>query len=240
MMRKLYIAVLFYSLVSFAQIIGPKVNLKETEFNFKEVIGGEIVNHDFVISNTGGDVLKISDVRASCGCTAAKPEKSELEPGESTVIKVSFNSSGRYGAQTKFVYVTTNDPDNHQLQLKITGYVSEPKSENTEKSPKIYFPESQYNFGKVDAGKVVSHTFKFYNKGKSTLDIQDIKTSCGCTAALVSSKQILPGKEGTIKVDLDTKNRSGSMSRTITINSNDPQESTKVLTIYADVTSVSK
>jgi len=44
-----------------------------------------------------------------------------------------------------------------------------------------------------------------------------------------------PGQEGTIQVELDTKNRSGKMSRTITVRSNDPKDPAKILTIYADI-----
>lgn len=220
---------------SFAQLLGPKASIKQTEHDFKNIPEGKIVDHNFNIANTGGDLLKITGVRASCGCTAANPEKSELKPGESTSIKVSFNSSGRFGPQTKFVYVNTNDPANNEIRLKISGNVVSSEVASSGNNPKIYFPETQYDFGNVKEGVVVSHTFQFLNKGKTTLDISDIKTSCGCTAALVSSKKIEPGKKGTIKVDLDTKNRQGRMSRTITVTSNDPVEPTKVITIYADI-----
>ena len=237
--KVLLFSALFIS-ISFAQLLGPKAVIKQTEYDFKSIEQGKIVNHNFTITNTGGDLLKITDVRASCGCTAAKPDKSELKPGESTAIKVSFNSSGRLGPQVKFVYVNTNDPANNEIKLKITGdVVSLENSTVSNNLPKIYFPETQYDFGIVKEGAVVTHTFKFVNKGKATLDISDIKTSCGCTVASVSSKQIAPGKNGTMKIDLDTKNRQGKMSRTITITSNDPEEPTKIITISADVNKAS-
>jgi len=90
-------------------------------------------------------------------------------------------------------------------------------------------------FGKVKEGKVVEYTFNFGNSGNSTLKIKDIKTSCGCTAALVSSEVLKPGEQGTLKVELDTSNRNGKMSRTITIESNDPRDPKKILTVYADI-----
>lgn len=222
--------------ISFAQLIGPKATVQLTEYDFGNIEQGKVVDYNFKITNTGGDLLKITDVRASCGCTAAKPEKSDLVPGKSTQILVSFNSTGRLGAQQKYVYVVTNDPANQEIKLKISGNILEPGSSlSIEKLPKIYFPETQFDFGIVKEGEVVSHTFKFINKGKVNLDIKDIKTSCGCTAALVSNKTIEPGKDGTIKIDLDTKNRQGRMSRTVTINSNDPEEPYKVITIYAEI-----
>jgi hypothetical protein len=99
----------------------------------------------------------------------------------------------------------------------------------------IYVSETQHDFGKVNEGDKVDYTFTFVNKGSSNLIIKDIKTSCGCTAALLSVDNLAPGQEGTLKVELDTKNRSGKMSRTVTINSNDPKEPSKILTIYADI-----
>ena len=240
MITKILTLALISLTFSCAQLIGPKATVQVTEYEFGNVEQGKIVDHNFTITNTGGDLLKITDVRASCGCTAAKPEKSMLKPGESTSIVVSFNSTGRLGAQQKFVYVVTNDPANQEIKLKISGNVLAPGSSlSLEKLPKIHFPETQYDFGVVKEGDVVSHTFKFVNQGKETLDITDIKTSCGCTAALVSSKKIEPGKDGTIKIDLDTKNRQGRMSRTITVTSNDPEEPNKVITIYAEVNKAS-
>lgn len=230
-----------FALISFsiciAQIIGPKASFKTLEFDFGNIEQGKVVDYNFIVTNTGGDLLKILNVRATCGCTAAKPEKSDLMPGESTQIFVSFNSTGRLGAQIKYVYVTTNDTSNREIRLKISGNVLAAGTPvDSEKLPKISFRESQHDFGIVKEGSVVSYTFKFANKGKSFLKIKDIKTSCGCTAALISSKEIAPGNEGTLKVDLDTKNRQGRMSRTITVVSNDPEEPNKVLTIYAEVT----
>jgi hypothetical protein len=132
--------------------------------------------------------------------------------------------------------VKTNDVSNPELKLKITGNILTTGSNLNEKiQPKIHFTETRHDFGVVKEGNVVDYEFKFSNKGKSTLEIKDIKTSCGCTAALVSEKKLMPGQVGTLKVELDTKNRTGKMSRSITITSNDPEEPDKILTIYAEV-----
>ncbi|NWF90995.1 MAG: DUF1573 domain-containing protein [Ignavibacteriaceae bacterium] len=222
--------------ITFAQLVAPKASVSDEEFDFGNIEQGKIVEHNFVLVNTGGDLLKISNVRATCGCTAAKPDKSELKPGESTSIKVTFNSAGRMGQQQKFVYLSTNDPANSELMLKIKGNViSAINSTEEVKKPRIFLPEINHNFGKVKEGAVVSHVFKIVNKGKATLEILEVKTSCGCTAALLNNKKIEPGKEGTLKVDLDTKNRSGQLSRTITILSNDSEQQNRVLTISAEI-----
>lgn len=228
----LFVFFLFSSLV-FAQLMQPKLVLQQTSFDFGDIKQGETVSHIFVLTNSGGDLLKITNVQASCGCTAAVPEKSELAPGESTNLPVKFNSTGRMGMQKKTVKIFTNDPQSPEMTLTISGKIV--TGEQSGGVPAIHFSETQHDFGKVSEGEKINYTFRFVNKGQSELVIKDVKSSCGCTAALLSSSNVKPGQEGTIKVEFDTKNRSGKNSKTVTVQSNDPKDPTKILTIYADI-----
>ena len=238
MIRYYLIFMTCFSFIACAQVVGPKVSSQQMEFDFCTVEQGKIATHNFILMNNGGDLLKITDVHASCGCTAAKPDKSELAPGESTNIKVEFNSAGREGKQEKWIYVKTNDPNNQELKFKFTGNVSVIAEVKTNSlAPQLVFTETQHDFGTVNEGQVVDYTFKFKNTGKGVLDIKNVSTSCGCTVALISSKKLEPGQEGTLRVELDTKNREGKMNRNITIQSNDPSEPNKTLLIFADITS---
>ncbi len=234
MIKKISFLIITISVAGFAQLMGPKLLVLPTEHEFGKITQGDKVTHVFVLTNNGGDLLVIENVQASCGCTAATPEKNELAPGESTNLEVVFNSAGRNGAQKKNITIKSNDPENPLIKLVITATVI--KSDNSEANvPVLYFSETKHDFGKVKEGNIVEYTFSFLNTGKEILKINDVRTSCGCTAALVSSEKLEPGAEGTLKVELDTKNRSGKMSRTITIQSNDPRDPTKILTVYADV-----
>lgn len=235
MMKKIFSILMLFSFAAFAQLVGPKAGAQITEHNFGDIKQGDVVSYDFNITNNGGDVLKIIDVRASCGCTAAQPDKKELKPGESTTIKVTFNSKGRKGAQVKTVRVITNDPEKSDINFVIRCNIIVDQSNSQPSGASLFLPENQFNFGQVKEGTTVSHTFELVNKGSDVLQIKDVRTSCGCTAALVSSSTLKPGEKGTLKVDLDTKGRQGKMSRTISIVSNDSEQSTKVITIYAEV-----
>ncbi len=238
MIKKISLLVFLFTALGYSQILEPKIVVQNPDHDFGDIVQGEKVRHNFVVTNTGGDVLKITNVRASCGCTAALPDKKELAPGESTNIRVEFNSTGRVGKQNKIVYVTSNDKEHAEIQLKFTGNVVKKEQANLKinnSGPVLDLPKTQFDFGKVTEGKVVDHIFSIKNSGDETLSIKEVKTSCGCTATVLSKKELAPGEETTLKVELNTANRSGKMSRNVTIISNDPKEPQKYLTIYADI-----
>ncbi|MBK6678586.1 MAG: DUF1573 domain-containing protein [Ignavibacteriales bacterium] len=234
MFRSLF--VLFVMSISIlAQFQGPKLFSPATKFDFGAIEQGAIVKHKFVIVNNGDQMLNIDKVVSSCGCTVAEPEKKELKPSETTTIAVEFNSTGRLGDQVKTISILSNDPVNPLFQLTISGKVMEaPKKELS--GAKIKFEKSQHDFGIIKEGIVIDHVFKFTNIGKSDLEIRDIRTSCGCTAASPSKKVFKPGESGELKVSFDSKNRSGRTSRTITLITNDEVEEYYTLTIYAEIT----
>lgn len=234
MLNKILAVLFLLTSVSFAQMIGPNAVVQQKVHDFGDIKQGEIVKASFLISNSGGDLLEIMNVHASCGCTAAKPDKSVLKPGESTKIEVNFNSKGRRGIQQQRVTVTTNDPANQQLVLTIKANVVIPEQTKSE-APKIQFNSSQHNFGKVKEGQVYQHTFTFSNNGSQLLNIKDVKSSCGCAVASISQKELKPGESATLKVELDTAKRKGRMSRTLTVISNDPENPNTILTLYAEI-----
>lgn len=236
-MIRVFAILLMISNLIFAQMQGPKIILPADTYDFGTVKQGEIVKHTFPIVNGGDDTLKIISVNPSCGCTAFDLPKKELFPGETVLLAVQFNSAGKSGSQSKVVSIASNDKKNGMIRVFIKGNVSlDSVIVEERKAPKLEMPEVQHEFGVADAGTLLTYTFKLKNVGKEDLEIKEIKTSCGCTAAMPSSKLLKADEEGTLKVEFDTTNRSGKVNRTITLTTNDPDAPTRVLTIYADIT----
>ncbi len=101
-----------------------KITVDNKIFDFGTIQQGESTEHTFVISNVGKSDLIIRKVKASCGCTAVKPEKEVIAPGEKTSIKATFNSRGKSGRQNKSITVITNDPLASNVLLRIQGTVN--------------------------------------------------------------------------------------------------------------------
>lgn len=88
------------------------------------------------------------------------------------------------------------------------------------------FAETEFNFGKVKAGEKVQHEYNFKNTGKEPLVISNAKGSCGCTVPEWPKEPIAPGASGKIKVEFDSKGKSGPQTKQVTITANtDPVQS---------------
>lgn len=105
----------------------------------------------------------------------------------------------------------------------------------TDTSPRIAFAETVYDFGKVEQGDQVNHLFRFTNQGGRDLRIESVKTSCGCTAAVIDSEVLAPGKEGTISATFDTTKFFGEKVKEVTVHSNDPIQPVVTLTLQGAI-----
>ena len=96
----------------------------DTTHNFGKASDGDMVEFKFRFKNTGTKPLIVTNASASCGCTV--PEKPELPilPGDTSFIKVVFNSKGRVGEAHKTVRVTSNARPEFP-ELVLTGEVVE-------------------------------------------------------------------------------------------------------------------
>jgi hypothetical protein len=104
----------------------PRINFAEKIYDYGTIKQGTMAHKDYTFTNTGKSNLIIHKTKASCGCTASKPDKLTVAPGETSVIKVDFNSSGKHGKQSKTVTVITNDPITPSVVLTIKGEVEAP------------------------------------------------------------------------------------------------------------------
>ncbi|WP_186756558.1 DUF1573 domain-containing protein [Echinicola salinicaeni] len=106
---------------------GPVITFEETEKNFGDISQGTKVEHTFKFTNTGTEVLKISNVAATCGCTVPKWPKEPVAPGKSAEIKVTFNSAGKMGKQRSIVRIYSNASEPIEKVALISNVIKESK-----------------------------------------------------------------------------------------------------------------
>jgi len=102
-----------------------KVKFDKTVNDFGKVKKGtQGLKCTFTYTNTGNDMLFISRVKKSCGCTVPVYSKEPLMPGQSATVEVGYTTTDIVGVFNKKITVFTN-AINNSVVLTIKGEVVE-------------------------------------------------------------------------------------------------------------------
>jgi hypothetical protein len=83
--------------------------------------------------------------------------------------------------------------------------------------------------------QAVAH-FKYENVGNTPIHFKSVHASCGCTTAQTQNEQVAPGQKGEITATFNIGGRTGTQVKTVTVQTDDPEPSTTVLTLKAVIT----
>lgn len=123
--------------------------------------------------------------------------------------------------------------------LALTGSVmaqtaEQAKSEAPAKAPRLTVVTPVKDFGTVAKGEKLTWSFEVKNTGNADLEIIAVRPACGCTVANFD-KIIKPGQSGKVTANVDTTNFTGPISKSATVETNDPSTPTAQVSINATV-----
>ncbi len=110
-----------------ALVPAQEIKFEDKTQKFEKVKAGEMLSFDFFYTNTGDAPLVITKVTVACSCTVPTFPKTPLAPGERAVIKVTFDTKGKYGYQDRILEVFSNAP-NSPFKIRFKGVVDNKKS----------------------------------------------------------------------------------------------------------------
>ncbi|WP_299821665.1 DUF1573 domain-containing protein [uncultured Pontibacter sp.] len=100
---------------------GPALSFEESEFNFGDIVQGDVVEHTFKFKNTGTQPLVIERVDVTCGCTTPSWTKEPVMPGKTGTVVAKFNSAGKLGQQKKPITIHSNAADGVKYVYIVTN-----------------------------------------------------------------------------------------------------------------------
>lgn len=102
-------------------------------------------------------------------------------------------------------------------------------------APKIICDKPDFDVGFAEPNSVVNHEYVIRNAGETTLELKNVRASCGCTIAKTSANLIKPGETATITASLNLAGRNGRQDKHVIVESNDPATPTLILTLRCTV-----
>jgi hypothetical protein len=105
----------------------PRIELEATQFDFGNVVNGEIINHDLVVRNDGDAPLIAETVSTTCGCTRATLEPMTIQAGGGANLHITFDS-GAHGQELtgqviRQIFIASNDPNQPEAMVEFSANV---------------------------------------------------------------------------------------------------------------------
>lgn len=230
----LCISALFVLMTSMGQ---SKLDFIKVDHDFgeiKEESGPAEFTFHFV--NVGDEPIRITNVKASCGCTTPGWTTEAVMPGDSGYVKAKYNPMNRPGRFRKSLRISTTDASSNKT-LYISGFVKpRPKTPEQEYPVNLGVFRLKYrgmNMGKITTEKVVEKTFDIYNSSDTivSLDPKAMTLPEHISVSLVQDF-LNPREVGAIKVSYDPikKNDFGYVSDNIQLEP-DSKENISVIAV---------
>lgn len=176
-----------------AHAAAPRISVKVDVLDFGAIVSGETVTVKFTVVNEGDAELVIKDLKTSCGCTAVVTSAKNIAPGGSAEVEAVFDSAGHTGKVSKTVTIVSNDPQQPQKDLTITGTVTDRAGGEL-----IVTPHS-LNTGNMAPGASKLYTYELRNGGVADLAIAQIETTEGVSVQITVPFVIKAGETREVK-----------------------------------------
>lgn len=166
----------------------PIIAPMEMVHDFGEQWIGPKFEYTFKVKNKGTKPLEITRVRPSCGCTIAGNYPRKLDPGETGDFPFAIDSTKVRGRYEKYVTVTSNDPVNSDIKLRLRGEVKR----------YVDVLPAAANFGRIVGSDVQERVLKVTNNTENPLELElDTENDTIFDFNLV---EVEPGKQFELRV----------------------------------------
>lgn len=221
----LVLAVFLTLASSLPALAAPILAVDKPVFDFGTIPQGKKLNHVFKLINKGDSPLTITKTRTSCGCTVANVSSKTIEPGNSTELKITFDSASFGGKVTKTITVESNDPATPTTTLTIKGTISED----------LVVTPRQLNLGQTKAGNSKELSVNLENHGDRTIRILSVTTPMTQVKATTKKQTLKPGEKTEVTVTVTPRPEDRFLSGFLVVATDIPGKPEITVPLYGSV-----
>lgn len=144
------------------------------------------VTNKLILINKGNELLIFKRVNPTCGCTTAPLDKSELRPGDTATIDITFNLPNHNGIAHKAITIVTNDPDKNIRTVQLIADVY---------FPLVFFPTQQFTFPGLLVGDTILTRVVVTNTTDEDIVLKEIKISPDIAFTNIKDNDVIKSKQ---------------------------------------------
>jgi Protein of unknown function (DUF1573) len=205
---------------------GPQIQVEQIDFDFGQIFQGDKVSHTFRFQNAGDEPLIIDRVSSSCGCTAALLSAKIVATGDVAEVKTTFDSTRFSGAVVKTITLHSNDPQQPLTTLLIRGTVKQ----------EIKMAPHRLDLQNLRGGATQVVTVRLTNQSNQSLVLSGLQTTTPELLAELSSEQIPPGGEISLRIQITPEEGAKRLSGYVLMQTSSMNVPELRLPIYVTVT----
>jgi hypothetical protein len=217
-----------------------KVRFDKTHIHFSDIYNDEVKTESLEFINISDENISLSlaDNRSKPKHIDFSVSPETVAPGETGVVTIKYSAIEKndWDYVRDYLFFNINGEYDHKNRISVSANIKERFSKSDLKNPPAidFIDSNVYDFGTVQKGEKIEHTFRFKNTGKSDLIIRKVRASCGCTATTTGKEILKPGEESSVKTVFDTTHKRGNQRSSITMITNIPgktghQENARIL-----------
>ncbi|GAA5042413.1 hypothetical protein GCM10011506_44870 [Marivirga lumbricoides] len=217
------------------------LRFKSQYLNFGTITTEKPVQKSFAFFNQSEDTISFLERQVAGDFIQLQLSPKVVPPKSYGQLMVTYITKKRndFGFLNDQIMLFTDEDKDHYKALSIIATVMEYFPPMTERelarAPRLQVEEDTYDFGHVNVGEVLTHSFLIQNTGKDKLNIRKMKPTCNCLQTELKERDFKGGSTGEIKVTFDTAGTGGSQVKRVTVFSNDPRKPAKDLILKAYV-----
>jgi hypothetical protein len=186
-MKTAFFMIALFAVVCTVAIAQPKIEaIPGTTLDLGDYYRGQKPEQLITLKNVGTDTLRISEVKAQCGCTATLLSKKVLGPSQEGELKITFDTHSYSGKVTKQVYVSSNDSTTPKLTISFTTNVLEVLTINP----------GYFAFDQAKLDSTYTKTLTITNPSqKQAVKITSIKSPSDQIKVTLMKNELMPGEQ---------------------------------------------
>ena len=205
----------------------PKISLEPPQLNFGFARLGVTSTLNLIVSNTGGDTLKISSITAANPLFQVSTDSAAIPAGENLTVRVSFTPQ-ETATVTATLNITNNSENRPDAKVPLSG-----GSGGQSLPSSIEVNKTELDFGEVYADSQAVEEVQISSVGSQSLLLTAIEVNNNVFSVPFAVATLAPGETRSYPVSFQVSAR-GLYQGTMTVYSNDPENTAVQVSLRAE------